>query len=99
MQTFLIYGNNKLSRYLHETLELRGCATFDITSSQYTENQADVSAIIDTSNTHHLSDSTNVKDLIDTAKRLDAPYLFIYKEVEDPHPESPLALAIDFIKE
>lgn len=107
MNTILIYGNNKISSFLHTAFGEAGLLTLDITQKiNSLETTSDIYAVLDVSNADNSLDEASelihntaeIKELIDLASKANAPYLFLYREKEDTHPESSLVTAIDLIK-
>lgn len=107
MNTILIYGNNKISTFLHTSFGESGLLSIDITQNLNTlDDLKDIYAVLDVSNTDTSLDEASdlihntaeIKELIDLSFKVKAPYIFLYREKEEIHPESPLITAIDLIK-
>ncbi len=107
MNTILIYGNNKISTYLHTAFGESGLLTIDITQKiNSLDDPKDIHAVLDVSNAENLLDESSdlihntieIKELIDLAKKVNSPYIFVYREREETHPESTIVTAIDLIK-
>lgn len=108
MHQIAIYGNNKISSFIQSALADRGIKAIDITDNlNVSESDAKESfdCVLDVSNAEHtwseddaiIHNTTEIKDILDLSKKLNAPYLFIYRELEDMDPGSPLLIALDFI--
>jgi hypothetical protein len=110
MKKILVSGNNKITEFIHNFLPLKGYEVIDITQlSAFTENINDLKnsdCIIDlTYSAFESTDATdgyeteNTKNLINFAKSLNIPYLFIYQEPENKETENLLISTLDFIDE
>lgn len=107
MNTILIYGNNKISEFLHTAFGESGIASIDITQNiSKLENLPEIDAILDVSNaesnldesTELIHNTSEIKELLDLAYKVNSPYIFLYREKEETRPESTIITALDLIK-
>jgi hypothetical protein len=107
MNTILIYGNNKISAFLHTAFGESGLLTVDITQKiNALDDPKDIYAVLDVSNAENSLDESSdlihntleIKELIDLAHKVSAPYIFLYREREETRPESTIVTAMDLVK-
>ncbi|PIR42766.1 hypothetical protein CO058_03325 [candidate division WWE3 bacterium CG_4_9_14_0_2_um_filter_35_11] len=108
MSKILLIGDNEITSYLKDALSKSGHIVEvenlgEINNFTY----KDLSAIIDLTNAEDTNEDSKrfihntgaVKQLMDAAKVNNAPYLFIYKENQEPKLEDSINIAIDFISQ
>ena len=100
MDFVFIFGNNKISKFLKSSLKSFGCLGVDHESRLKNPILAKPLAILDLADAAepYPPDSLqDVKYLIDLAVKKSAPYIFVFKEGNNPERELSLINAIDFI--